>query len=95
MPIQCIKGIEESEHYLEGDKDMKQLLGESYCLRAYWYWMLCNFWGDVPFATTPSTKDEMHNDPRTDKNIIYTHCIQDSSISKKICNGAVRLALNT
>lgn len=34
---QCIKGIEESERYLEGDKDMKQLLGESYCLRAYWY----------------------------------------------------------
>lgn len=74
---QCIKGIEESERYAEGDKDMKQLLGEAYCLRAYWYWMLCNFWGDVPFATTPSTKDDMHNDPRTDKNIIYTHCIQD------------------
>ena len=74
---QCIKGIAESERYAEGDKDMKQLLGEAYCLRAYWYWMLCNFWGDVPFATTPSTKDDMHNDPRTDKNIIYTHCIQD------------------
>lgn len=74
---QCIAGIQESSMYKDGDKDMKQLLGEAYCLRAYWYWLMCNFWGDVPFAVTPTTKDEMHNDPRTDKNIIYSHCIQD------------------
>ncbi len=74
---QIIQGIEASETYQNGDRDMKQLLGETYCLRAYWYWLMCNFWADVPFATTPSTKDDMHNDPRTDKNIIYTHIIQD------------------
>lgn len=74
---QCIQGIEGSEMYLSGNKDMKQLHGEAYCLRAYWYWLMCNFWGDVPFATTPTTDSEMHNDPRTDKNIIYTRCIQD------------------
>lgn len=74
---QCIQGIEESEMYKNGDKDMKQLHGEAYCLRAYWYWLMCNFWGDVPFATTPTSKDDMHNDPRTDKNIIYSHLIQD------------------
>lgn len=74
---QCIVGIEMSDLYKKGDPDMKQLHGEAYCLRAYWYWMMCNFWGDVPFATTPSTKDDMHNDPRTDKNVIYTHLIQD------------------
>lgn len=74
---QCIQGIEQSEMYKNGDKDMKQLHGESYCLRAYWYWLMCNFWGDVPFAITPTSKDDMHNDPRTDKNIIYSHLIQD------------------
>ncbi len=74
---QCIEGIEASAMYKNGDADMKQLLGEAYCLRAYWYWLMCNFWGDVPFATTPTTATDMHNDPRTDKNIIYTHCIQD------------------
>ena len=45
-----------------------------------WYsgeYQMCNFWGDVPFATTPTSKDDMHNDPRTDKNIIYTRLIQD------------------
>ena len=74
---QCIEGIEGSSMYQEGDKDMKQLHGEAYCLRAYWYWLMCNFWADVPFATTPTTADDLHNDPRTDKNIIYAHCIQD------------------
>lgn len=74
---QCIEGISNSEMYKNGDADMKQLLGEAYCLRAYWYWLMCNFWADVPFATTSTTADNLHNDPRTDKNIIYTHCIQD------------------
>ena len=74
---QCIEGIEASDLYKNGDSDMKQLHGEAICLRAYWYWLMCNFWADVPFATTPTTKDDIHNDPRTDKNIIYTHLIQD------------------
>lgn len=74
---QCIKGIEESSMYLAGDADMKQLHGEAYCLRAYWYWLMCNFWGDVPFSTAPTTFDNLHNDPRKDKNIIYSRLIQD------------------
>lgn len=74
---QCIEGIEESDLYKNGDSQMKQLHGEAVCLRAYWYWMMCNFWADVPFATTSTSKNDIHNDPRTDKNIIYTHLIQD------------------
>ena len=74
---QIIEGIENSDLYKNGDRDMKNLLGETYCLRAYWYWLMCNFWADVPFATTPTTNNDMHNDPRTDKNIIYTRLIQD------------------
>ena len=74
---QCIEGIEASDLYKNGNSEMKQLHGEAICLRAYWYWLMCNFWADVPFATTPTTKDDIHNDPRTDKNIIYTHLIQD------------------
>lgn len=74
---QIIVGIESSDAYKNGDRDMKHLLGETYCLRAYWYWLMCNFWADVPFATTPTTNTDLHNDPRTDKNIIYSHLIQD------------------
>jgi len=73
----CIEGIEGSALYKSGDAQMKHNLGEAYALRAYWYWLMCNFWADVPFATTPSSKEDMHNVPRTDKNIIYTRIIQD------------------
>lgn len=74
---QTIQGIENSDLYKSGDADMKQIHGEAICLRAYWYFLMCNFWADVPFATTPTTKDDMHNDGRVDKNVIYTRCIQD------------------
>lgn len=75
---QCIEGISNSEMYKSGDRDMKQLLGEAYCLRAYWYWLMCNFWADVPFATEPTTQTNYATaGGRVDKNIIYTHLIQD------------------
>jgi len=74
---QIIEGIEASQMYLDGNKEMKQLLGETYCLRAYRYFLLCNFWGDVPFAVTPSKYGEDNNTPRVNKNIIYSHIIQD------------------
>lgn len=45
---QCIQGIEASDAYKNGNADMKQLHGEAICLRAYWYFLMCNFWGDVP-----------------------------------------------
>lgn len=74
---QCIQGIRNSALYKSGDATMKQLLGESYCIRAYWYFLLCNYWGDVPFSTEPSTADKENNTPRVDKNEIYARCIQD------------------
>ena len=39
---------------------------------------MCNFWADVPFATKATTKDNyLSTSGRVDKNIIYSHCIQD------------------
>ncbi|GAB6011391.1 RagB/SusD family nutrient uptake outer membrane protein [Viscerimonas tarda] len=72
-----IEGIEASQMYKDGDKTMRQLLGETYCLRAYRYFLLCNFWGDVPFVTVPSVYGADINPPRSDKNIIYSQLIQD------------------
>lgn len=73
---QCIEGIEASSLYKSGDVEMKQLLGEAYCLRAYWYWMLCNYWGDVPLALEASKAGMNLNTPRMDKNIVYSAMIQ-------------------
>lgn len=76
---QCIAGIENSSAYKDGlDRDMKQLHGEAYCLRAYWYWLMCNFWADVPYSSEPTTKENYDKiGGRIDKNIIYSKCIQD------------------
>lgn len=73
---QCIEGIEASSLYKSGDKEMTQLLGEAYALRAYWYHILCCFWGDVPLAETASKSGIDLNTPRVDKNIIYSRNIQ-------------------
>jgi starch-binding outer membrane protein, SusD/RagB family len=74
---QCIEGIKASPLYTSGNASMKQLLGESYCLRAYWYFLLCNYFGDVPFATEASKSGMNLNTPKVDKNIIYSQLIQD------------------
>lgn len=73
---QVIKGISNSTLYASGDADMKQMLGEAYTLRAYWYFLLCNYWGDVPYADQPSTVDAESNTPRVDKNKIYSMSLQ-------------------
>ncbi|MGQ1889177.1 RagB/SusD family nutrient uptake outer membrane protein [Thermophagus sp. OGC60D27] len=72
---QCIEGIKKSN--INEDPDMKMLLGEAYCLRAYRYFLLCNFWGDVPYFTEAAKAGMQLDVPKTDKNIIYSGCIQD------------------
>lgn len=74
---QIIAGMKNSSLYLSGDEDMAQIYGEALCLRAYRYFLLCNFWGDVPFATEPTSSTNLNNGGRVDKNIIYSHLIQD------------------
>jgi hypothetical protein len=72
---QCIEGIKASD--VANTADMKMLLGESYCLRAYRYFLLINFWGDVPYFREAAKAGMQLDVPKTDKNIIYSGLIQD------------------
>lgn len=72
---QCIEGILSSS--LVNDPYMQQMLGEAYCLRAYHYWLMCNYWGDVPYFREAAKAGMELDVPRTDKNIIYSGMIQD------------------
>ncbi|PZX13688.1 putative outer membrane starch-binding protein [Breznakibacter xylanolyticus] len=74
---QCIQGIKNSPLYLSGDADMKQMLGEAYCIRAYWYYLVCNYWGDVPFSEEPSSALNAGTSTRVSKDTIYSRCIQN------------------
>lgn len=59
------------------DKDFKQLLGEARALRAVWYYMLINHWGDVPFSIKPSRAGDDFYLPRTGRDTILTYLIND------------------
>ncbi|MFA5046851.1 MAG: RagB/SusD family nutrient uptake outer membrane protein [Paludibacter sp.] len=72
---QCIEGIKSSP--VANSADMKMLLGESYCLRAYRYFMLINYFGDVPYFREAAKAGMALDIPKTDKNIIYSGMIQD------------------
>lgn len=73
---ECIEGIQGSSLY-PASKTMRQLLGESLALRAFWYHRLTTYWGDVPFKTTPTKAGDEFYLPRTDRDTILTHLIND------------------
>lgn len=72
---QCIEGLLASD--LIKTPEYTQMLGEVYLIRAYWYYLLCNFWGDVPYYDKAVNASMELDLPRTDKNCIYTACIKD------------------
>lgn len=74
---ECIAGIEASALYKSNDASMLQLEGEALTLRAYWYYLLVNNWGDVPYKTTPSRDGDDFYLGKTDRNIILTNSIND------------------
>ncbi|HEX7902375.1 MAG TPA: RagB/SusD family nutrient uptake outer membrane protein [Chitinophagaceae bacterium] len=72
---ECIEGIDLSS--IAGSKKMKQLKGEALTLRAIWYYLLMNHWGDVPFSITASKAGDNFYLPRTGRDTILTHLIND------------------
>lgn len=75
---ECIEGILNSDLYKSGEsRMMKHFLGEALTLRAYWYYLLVNNWGDVPMKLTPTKAGDDFYLPRTDRNEIFSQLIED------------------
>ncbi len=53
------------------------LLGEALAIRAYAYWNLVRFYGDVPFTTTPTSKATTFSSSRTSRDVIWDQCVTD------------------
>jgi hypothetical protein len=70
----CIKGLSSMD--LDNPR-VAQLLGEAYALRAWAYFNVVRFWGDVPFQIIPTVEAETFELPRTDRDVIYDQCIAD------------------
>lgn len=72
---ECIEGITTSA--IGTTAGMKQLLGEVKILRAFWYYLLVNHWGDVPFPTTATRAGDNFYLPKTGRDTILTFLIND------------------
>jgi len=75
---ECERGLKEVSLASQPDsKVMNNLLGEVRTLRAIWYYLLMNHWGDVPFKTTPSRAGDDFYLPRTSRDTILSFLIDD------------------
>ncbi|WP_089683573.1 RagB/SusD family nutrient uptake outer membrane protein [Catalinimonas alkaloidigena] len=75
---EVIEGIQNSPIYDDPNHPMmKQYLGEALTLRAIWYYLLMNHWGDVPFKTTPTKAGDNFYLPRSPRDSCLTVLIQD------------------
>lgn len=71
----CEEGIMQSP--IAEEPGMQQLLGEAKALRAIWYYLLMNHWGDVPFSVRPTRAGDNFYLPRTGRDTILTFLIND------------------
>ncbi len=72
---EVIDGVDKSS--IKTDKMMQHIKGEALTLRAIWFYLLINHWGDVPYKTTPSKAGDDFYQPRTPRDSILTNCIHD------------------
>lgn len=73
----CIKNIP-SMSVADADKQkLDGLLGEALAMRAYAYWCIVRFYGDIPYADTPTQDHDTFASSRVSRDTIYDHCIAD------------------
>ena len=71
---QVIAGINGSS--ISDNDEMQQMKGEAICIKAYRYYLMCGFWGDVPYYEIPSTWGGSLDKPRADKFSVYSRILQ-------------------
>lgn len=73
----CIKNLPQMSVSESEKGKVDALLGEALAIRAYAYWNLLRFYGDVPFTTVPTSELTTFSSSRTDRDVIYDQCIAD------------------
>ena len=72
---QVIDGINASS--IGSNANMQQMKGEAVCIKAYRYYLMCGFWGDVPYYNTASKWGGNLDKPRADKFSVYSRILQE------------------
>jgi len=72
---EVVEGVDNSS--IKTDKMMQHIKGEALTLRAIWYYLLVNHWGDVPYKATPSKAGDDFYLARTGRDTVLSNCIRD------------------
>jgi hypothetical protein len=83
---------------------LSHYMGETYFLRAWYYFMLVQMYGDIPLRITPTESAETANVPRDPVTVVYDQIVLDlleaeksalpnTSTSGKVTKGAVKSLL--
>lgn len=73
----CIKNLPGMKVSESEQGKVNALLGEALAIRAYAYWNLLRFYGDVPFTIVPTSDAASFSSSRTSRDVIYDQCIAD------------------
>lgn len=73
----CIKNLPGMSVSESEKATVDALLGESYAIRAYAYWNIVRFYGDVPYTDVPTSELTTFSSSRVSRDEIYDHCIDD------------------
>lgn len=66
-----------------------EIRGETLFLRAYYYFILVSYWGDVPLKLTPTSSVTDINYPRVPKKQVYTQIINDMTTAEGLVNTSI------
>jgi len=84
----CIKYIPQMDLYNNGSAQvqaqLRRLHGEALTLRALFYFDLVKLWGDVPEQTAPSADLPTIFLPKTNRDTIYDHILEDLRIAEEL-----------
>ncbi len=81
----CIASLGKVPVSTEADrKHLDGLMGEALAVRAYAYWNLVRFYGDVPFNERPTSELITFESSRVSRDTIYDHCVRDLQQAVKL-----------
>lgn len=73
----CIKNLPNMSVSESEQETVNALLGEALAIRAYAYWNIVRWYGDVPYTDVPTSELTTFSSSRVSRDTIYDHCISD------------------
>ena len=90
----CYLGINRANELLSriDDADIDEpvknrIKGEALFLRAYYYFLLVQYWGDVPLLLKPTRSTDHLDVARTSKDLVYDRILRDMKEAESLVDG--------